>query len=519
MAAVFIFIVIVGFLNSSHLITVSTLPPSYSANSKGEPRAKRRALEARRSPAKRLRQTVTRTRTVANDQDSSRMEDGDDDGDDDESDAHQVTPSKSDTPEAERVRPSSSTTHQDKTTVFETAEEGFSTPPNHTYHSKEASQADSAKTGIGQQARRTLYLQEEADKPIEQETDEESDPEAILTSCGSPADASALLPPLTQDPTHMDCDDDKEEEEQDEGSEDEHGDASEDGQGQQVDNVSIFKPFEETAVATSAFLNANRPLADKLDHCIKVLHPSYEAKFVALSSSSEDGTFQKQLEEVEKFTKGLINSQGASGRKEEAPVLYVCGAAGVGKTSGIKWCCTELKRLYGETFTYFTTNAAMWSADSTDSLVQSFANAMGRASARARNGGADIDSLSAVEQWLRTAKTESTTILLVIDEVDFAVSNQNGPSAQNGLERTLATLLQWAKNPSLPFGIIGLSNSVGNRPANRLHDLGMVSDVFFPAGYYLVDVLDVEFVRARNLPFRSHFDLPFVLLFRCYCLR
>lgn len=65
-------------------------------------------------------------------------------------------------------------------------------------------------------------------------------------------------------------------------------------------------------------------------------------------------------------------------------------------------------------------------------------------------------------------KTTDSTLIVALDEIDFLLQGIQRTKDESSL---LNTILQWASQPSYRLILIGISNSVGDECAKRLHNL------------------------------------------------
>ena len=78
-------------------------------------------------------------------------------------------------------------------------------------------------------------------------------------------------------------------------------------------------------------------------------------------------------------------------------------------------------------------------------------------------------------QKVLSSGTNSSPLLLIIDEIDFLLSGNKDAKSD------LSTVLRWASDPKNRLAVIGISNSVGDDSAKSLHRGTKVSTllVFF----------------------------------------
>ena len=183
-----------------------------------------------------------------------------------------------------------------------------------------------------------------------------------------------------------------------------------------------------------------------------------------ITLGGERSKTRARVKRIMQFIHEVIESKGEHGGKDEPAALYVCGVPGAGKTLAVDWCCNNalelakgsvddggkapiFSRINGSHYQNLTTKPAL------DRVKEAIATSMGQKTFS--------------ENTLKRSKTEKSTVVLVIDEIDLLVSDK--------FEKFLSTLLGWASNQHMRFGIIGISNSVENSKSRRLHTLGEVS--------------------------------------------
>ena len=205
-------------------------------------------------------------------------------------------------------------------------------------------------------------------------------------------------------------------------------------------------------------------LKEKLLCCQKALQESF---VVAKMTSS--GKIQKQLDVIDSFLNSIVDSNAATGAATGPgeSILYIAGAPGVGKTSAVKFACRSFENAH-KNVTFCNISASL--AQSRTSIMGRLANSMFLASNTPE---------SKIQDSLQTGCTrrnERRLVIMVIDEIDYLLSDQEKgkKKARNESEETLVTLMEWATNKNLSFALIGISNVVGGRKANRIKDLGMV---------------------------------------------
>jgi Cdc6-like AAA superfamily ATPase len=213
----------------------------------------------------------------------------------------------------------------------------------------------------------------------------------------------------------------------------------------------------------------------KLQKCLEVLNetPTMKGTPAYLPTSK----LAKKLQKISDFMMGVVQSKGEHGSKLGKPAaLHVCGGPGAGKTMGvtdckrqmIAWAKDNLEawqempvfcHIHGSSFQHHCTSksAAM------KALRAGISNEIGKA----------FDE----DRMLKRSKSDEkkTAVILIIDEIDFLVSEWLVGDRLVSSEDFLQTVLKWANDDQMAFALIGISNSVANARGRRLHELGQVS--------------------------------------------
>jgi hypothetical protein len=172
-----------------------------------------------------------------------------------------------------------------------------------------------------------------------------------------------------------------------------------------------------------------------------------------------------RVQQIMQFFDAVIESKGEHGLKRGEPAaLHVCGVPGAGKTLAVDWCCKKALELAKE-------SAEEWDKAPTFCRING-SHYQNLTKKRALDDVKEAISTSMGQTFSenvvkRSKIAEKSTVVLVIDEIDLLVSDKS--------ETFLSTLLGWASNEQMAFGIIGISNHVESSKARRLHSLGGVS--------------------------------------------
>jgi len=217
---------------------------------------------------------------------------------------------------------------------------------------------------------------------------------------------------------------------------------------------------------------------DKLEYCKLTLHPSYKLKTERLSSTSN--SVVEQLErEIKLFMKRAIGTgYEINGMTAQSPgFMYICGGPGTGKTTAVAACLQHL---------------ANWAKESGFAKPRSCHINVASMS----NGAIQTEMLKIMSKKLEIDKSSSPDVfvkhfqkkgmVLVVDEIDMLFKS-HGSSG----EEWFSTLIGWCEDKELPFSMIGISNSVNDRNATKIRELGNhPHELVFPT-YNETDLLDI----------------------------
>jgi AAA domain len=193
---------------------------------------------------------------------------------------------------------------------------------------------------------------------------------------------------------------------------------------------------------------------EKLEACLAALGNEESGKVVA------SGNLKRSHDEIRKFLRHVIKSKGRKGGKSKvnAPILYICGAPGTGKTSSTMQLCHE-------------------AIDENKSSLESWENPprVSFQNCSVLQSLSKADALEKIKKDLKMTtfnrcEDESTSFaaIVVLDEVDNLV----GSSRSEDILETLSCL---AKDEKTVLSLIGISNSVHNKKTHRMFEFGMVS--------------------------------------------
>lgn len=232
----------------------------------------------------------------------------------------------------------------------------------------------------------------------------------------------------------------------------------------------------------------------RLSQCLGKLQLSsvHEPSF----SRDKPSQFAKKLDDVKEFVHGVIESEGLhSSSKDGKPALYVCGVPGIGKTTGVLWCCKEVIKEFSElnrynddgmipTLCHINAGHLQSAADPSTYLQLQIEKAI---KGKSKNG--------VLEARLKSGEV---MVVVVMDEIENLISSskkQQPPAT--GPERALKQLIDWAIDEDVHLALIGISNSTGDSKFGRLQLMHKFDVVTF--GAYSADDLS-SILEARMGP-------------------
>ena len=204
---------------------------------------------------------------------------------------------------------------------------------------------------------------------------------------------------------------------------------------------------------------------ERLEACLKALTTSRE--FVHQFDEKDSSHFALKLKAVEKFLSAVVESRGRHGTKRSDPAaLYVCGVPGIGKTSGVRFCCDKVVNGERKASVVHINSGHMKSAVS---FRKEFGAALG---IKTKN-----PKIETILGRIKDGNQHDNLLIVVVDEIDLLLSGSTGDidvKATKGCEKVVKDMLDWANDPELCFVLIGISNSSGNAMYSRLQQLGEV---------------------------------------------
>jgi Cdc6-like AAA superfamily ATPase len=210
----------------------------------------------------------------------------------------------------------------------------------------------------------------------------------------------------------------------------------------------------------------------KLNECIKMLESSNPcAKLVFCDGEIGSSAFTNNLYKVDDFLRGAIESRGKHGATADAPAaLYVCGVPGVGKTSGVLWCCERAEESFRSDMSivkFCNVNAAY--LDGSKDPLQDVLSDLGKTLESKSTSRKQIENKMKRNEEHHNANI----VILIVDEIDSLVGSKKSPN-----EKLLTTMMGWAKNENFQIALIGISNCMNDEKTSRLLSSGSVSFSF-----------------------------------------
>jgi hypothetical protein len=229
--------------------------------------------------------------------------------------------------------------------------------------------------------------------------------------------------------------------------------AQEDTARRNVEDVEIAAPEPVSNLADLPGVTVR----EKLKSCLVALKYDHDEKIV----SPRNSNLSKSHEEIRKFLSAVIKSKGRKGGRNNnhAPILYICGVPGSGKTMSTTQLCKEAiaeeirrKEDWEEAPRYCHINC-------TNLQGYSKGDALDRV----------LGQIEMSKKRLCRSKDDSNAfaMILILDEVDTLIGS-------SGTEEFLRTLSGWAKDPDNILSLIGISNAINDSRTRRLLEYGMV---------------------------------------------
>ena len=260
-------------------------------------------------------------------------------------------------------------------------------------------------------------------------------------------------------------------------------------------------PFDASDNASLPEFHGNDQ--QKLQACLDALKSSHETDRPTFSSDS-NSKFTANLRAVSDFLQAAMKSQGEhGGRLGEPAALFVCGAPGTGKTSGVKWCCETAVNSWGSegpvtaAICHINAGHLISEPDPWQCVLGEIRVHLGIKT--------ETPKLATIEQKMKRNEDDpkGTFLVVVVDEVDSLVSSRTSDVENCNVrrEKCLQTLLEWAKDPDKQMAFIGISNCANDERTIRIHEVGAVSSLPSVSLYILLstDSLFSSFFSSKGL--------------------
>jgi len=246
-------------------------------------------------------------------------------------------------------------------------------------------------------------------------------------------------------------------------------------------------------------------LREKLQCCLQVLHPSYDANSLS-HGNGHSSHLSSSVEEVRGFLQNVIRTWGAqsdSDNQASAATLYICGGPGTGKTSTVKHLCQEMSQWSIEHREELLKDKSIkkWNIipsfcfvnvahiqNSTISDSAGASNGILKRIARSLDISGNADEQGVEKRLDAKNNFNKRVLILVLDEVDMLLSAGSGAASGKTL---LKKLMQWSANPHYLFAMIGISNSIDDKRARSLSELGTISKTVVFSAYRERDLMAI----------------------------
>jgi hypothetical protein len=210
-------------------------------------------------------------------------------------------------------------------------------------------------------------------------------------------------------------------------------------------------------------------LAQIFDTSMRALQPGYNMAEPALMPNSQ---FEDRLQRIYSFVMNSIKSSGQhGGTPNDPPAIYVCGVPGIGKTSGVHWCCEKaIEECNGSGFGVsalckINSGILMTASDALTELFSEMGKALGIAN----------PTRTLVERRLKQGKKgQGSVLILVVDEIDILLSDGNSGRKSKRSEDLLHEIMRMANDVNYRLVLIGMANASGEGKYKRMQRGGKV---------------------------------------------
>jgi hypothetical protein len=242
--------------------------------------------------------------------------------------------------------------------------------------------------------------------------------------------------------------------------------------GRTQDDVEVISSYIAVSpVATRSILKSNettesalsdtKETEEKLRSCLEALKDDTQCSTYETSGKTH---FSMNLRTVTTFLREVVQSNGAQGDAKGSPAsLFVYGPPGIGKSTGILWCCdlvahaTDLpKEANQPRFCHIYAADLVDNSDAENFILSKIFTALGeRKSARTKDFSLSIK---------RVLKDSNKTLVIVFEKVESLLSKGEFAVA----EEFLKPLHKLAADESVPLALIEISNEKVNRRLSKV---------------------------------------------------
>lgn len=233
-----------------------------------------------------------------------------------------------------------------------------------------------------------------------------------------------------------------------------------------IASVSPGPSASRVSIAPQDFAPSVRPVytgtdCERLRSCLDALSVSRHCDSPSFCGN-ETSQFKTNLEKIHGFLQTTMLGKTSDEPFSQSSAIYVCGVPGIGKTSGVRWCCNLIQSANEDLHTVVCEiNAA--SLVSHSNPMQNIYSAIGA------NLGLKSHKVAQIERKLRRNehKFNSTFLIVVVDEIESLVASEK-------LRCTLRSLSGMSNTPHFQMALIGISNCMNDDKYDLIREHGQV---------------------------------------------
>lgn len=227
---------------------------------------------------------------------------------------------------------------------------------------------------------------------------------------------------------------------------------------------------------------------DKLKACLDKLESTQVSDSTWLGDYG--GHFRRNADEVKHLMELMVRSRRPGntilGREEERNAMYICGTAGIGKTTAVNWAAEQLMEAIstdrvlgkGVELVVVNINCSQFASGSPNMRSVFFRRVWEEC-----NSGAHTEKKDAEKALLRSLTSTSSAndkkkfLILVLDEIDQLVDATSEAFSPKGSgEKLLNDLGTWSMaNEEMRFALVGIGNAMNNNKFRRANQFAQVS--------------------------------------------